>query len=171
MKYDFILAERNNVAALYVTNPQILEMDDIENANKPFLFQLNNDSLKDTITGLDVFVGRKPELEDLITGRTYKINNNYDRFPVPFSSTYERKEDIFTYLLDATHLRNGHVGPLEKPGMRLDLEHFRTILDAYDSMTHNGQIDASIEMVTENSKVFLSKPNIFSYLRRFLFLQ
>ena len=159
MNYDFVIAERNKIAALYIANPKILEMDGICQS-KPFLFQLNGGSLKDTITTLPVYVGRKPELEEIIEGREVrKVLGGHKgaSYPVPFSCMSERKSDIFTCLVD----KEGIIR--EDQGIRTDLDSFKETLAAYDALQRTKDSRAVTHEITE-----LPTLGFIDWLRRFL---
>ena len=167
MTNDFIFSEQNNVVALYLVNRHIEDMDDFNQAGKPFLFQLNGGSLNDTITNLPVYVGREQELEELIQGRHVKRETDLVLYPVPFSCPSERQADIFRYLV------NKDMTPRQNPDIRLDLEEFKKTLNRYDNgmIRADALVRANTEKLPEISQlgnVESSKPNILDYLRRYI---
>lgn len=79
---DFKVAYNGGVAAVYVVNPKILELDDPRQRGKPFLFflqptterarDINADPLRQSAAF--PYVGKRADLEDLTRGRSTEGN-------------------------------------------------------------------------------------------------
>ncbi len=72
---DFAYFENNNVVAVYVINPEILELDDPAQRGKAFVFNLNKPpkrQINPKKTGFYPYVGGANELNKLLEGRNLK---------------------------------------------------------------------------------------------------
>ncbi len=72
---DFSIAENNAFAAVYVVNPRILEMDDVSQRGKPFVFYQGSTfstlrrTLLEPTLGFQIYAGTGADLERLLEGR------------------------------------------------------------------------------------------------------
>ncbi|MBT7902737.1 hypothetical protein HN587_02665 [Candidatus Woesearchaeota archaeon] len=140
---DFIQGYNNNVAAVYVCNPEILEMDDPTQRGKPFLFYLGRSQsnlpahqIGEGWGKLNPYAGKGLELEKLLEGRNTR--GHLPETVVVNGETIESKTLGSGYVPFSFGV--GHRYDVERwekqgsPTVRLDLDAFKQVLVKYDQM-------------------------------------
>lgn len=149
---DFTVVENNNVAALYVVNPRILELDDKTLRGKPFVFYRGSNHQDQRAEEIDVrnlsvsdtpvrpFVGKGRDLDSLLEGRNEAGTKGVAKLPEgvtingEYVPTNHLRSGLVPFSFGAFH-KNDCERYLQTNGnnIRRDLEGFKQVLARYDA--------------------------------------
>jgi|GEM_PF-2474483 len=149
---DFTVVENNNVAAVYVVNPKILELDDKTMRGKPFVFYRGSNHVDQIAEEIDVrnlsvsdtpvrpFVGKGQDLNSLLEGRNEAGTKGVAPLPegVTISGEYILMDRLRSGLVPFS-FGAFHKGDCERylategRNIRRDLQEFKQVLARYDA--------------------------------------
>ncbi|MFA6462148.1 MAG: hypothetical protein WCV90_07850 [Candidatus Woesearchaeota archaeon] len=149
---DFSVAENNNVTAVYVVNPRILELDNPSMRGKPFVFYRGSNHQDQRAEEIDVrnlsvsdtpvrpFVGKGRDLDSLLEGRNEAGTKGVAKVPeaVTIKGEYvpvnHLRSGLVPFSFGASH-KNDCERYLQTNGnnIRRDLDAFKQVLVRYDA--------------------------------------